>query len=287
MKKITFFLFLLTVLLIFMLIPEQLLNKELLSLDTLTSPKSQLLDMLKDKTPDEVYQEIYDALINLEDEIYIGTSLTSDEVFDIREQVIKDNPEVFYLDYETSTYWSNGKLEFKYMDSKDNILEQKAMISAKVDYVLEQIIKPDMTELEKELAIHDYIVLNTQYDVVNFNKNTIPNPSYNINGILLNGIGVCEGYAKTFKLMLDRVGIESTIVEGPKINHAWNIVKIDNQYYHVDVTWDDPVPDRRGKVSHSYFNVSDRNLSKGEHIWDKEAYPKCSSEQYSNMLQKR
>lgn len=279
MKKLTFFLFVLVILSVFTLLPKDLLDENLLSLETLSSPKKQLLNILKEQTPDEAYKEIYDALVNLEDEIYLGTDLTSDQIFDIREQVIKDNPEVFYLDYEKSTYWTNGKLEFKYVDSKDDILEQKAMISAKVDYVLEKIIKPDMTELEKELAIHDYLVLNTKYDVVNYKSNMIPMNSYNITGVLLDGVAVCEGYAKTFKLMLERVGIESILVEGPEINHAWNIVKIDGNHYHVDVTWDDPVPDRRGQVSHRYFNLSDNKMIAGEHIWNQEDYPACTSEQ--------
>lgn len=285
MRKFIFFLFLSLLLSVVIFLPEDLLNKNLLAIEESynTSANHEQIDTRKEHTREDAYKEIYDALVNLDHEIYLSKNLTSDDIFEIREDVIRDNPEIFYLDYENSTYWSNGRLEFKYIDSKENILEKKAMINAKADYVLEQIVKPNMTELEKELAIHDYIVLNTKYDVANYNANTIPLNSYNVTGVLLDGIGVCEGYAKTFKLMLEKVGIESMIVEGPKINHAWNIVKIDGEYYHVDVTWNDPVPDRRGEVSHKFFNVSDRKLIQGEHIWDLLSYPKCSNEEYSYM----
>ena len=77
------------------------------------------------------------------------------------------------------------------------------------------------------------------------------------------------------------MGIKSLVVSEPKINHAWNMVKIDGEYYHVDVTWNDPVPDRQGRVLHTYFNTSDRKMLQGKHVWDQSKYPACTSEKYS------
>ncbi len=232
---------------------------------------------------EEEYDLIYNAFMNLDDEIKLSSEMESDEVFKIREQVIEDHPEIFYLDYENSKYWSDGVLEFKYIDSKENIIEKRNKIEIKSNYIINKIIEPDMSEFEKELAIHDFLLLNTKYDVENHENGIIPTSSYNVDGVLLKGIGVCEGYAQTFKMLLEKVGIESIIVTEPRINHAWNIVKIDGQNFHVDLTWNDPVPDREGRALHTYFNVSDRKMLQGKHIWDQEKYPSCTSEKYSYM----
>lgn len=258
-------------------IPDYLLDIES---DLLSGIDIPLLGLQRKYTDEEAYNIILDALIDLEDQVKLSSNLTSDQVFDIRDRVIQDHPEIFYLDYEETTYWSNGKLELGYIDSKEKIIEKRQKIELKSNYILSKIIEPEMTEYQKELAIHDYIVLNTRYDNENYEKNTIPISSYNVDGVLLEGVGVCEGYALTFKMLLEKVGIESVVVLAPQINHAWNIVKIDGEHYHVDVTWNDPVPDRQGRVLYTYFNLSDRKMLQGQHRWDQNKYPACTSEKY-------
>lgn len=267
----------------FLLLPKDILDIDLLNQDTLISNKVDLpfLGTGPEYTNEEAYDLIYDAFMNLDDEIKLSGEMESDEIFNIRDQVIEDHPEIFYLDYENSKYWSNGLLEFKYIDSKENIIEKRNKIETKSNYIISKITNPDMSEFEMELAIHDFLVLNTKYDVENYEKGTIPTSSYNVDGILLKGVGVCEGYAQTFKMLLEKVGIESILVSEPRINHAWNIVKIDGEYFHVDVTWNDPVPDRQGRVLHTYFNTSDRKMLQGKHVWDQAKYPSCTSERYS------
>lgn len=283
MKRGCFFTFLLFIIAGLMLLPENLLDKSLIeeNIEKISKTDIPFLNQTPEYSQEETYDLIKNALVNLDDEVKLSTNLTSDEIFDIRDRVISDNPEIFYLDYENSKYWSNGVLECKYIDSKENIIEKKQKIESKTNYIISKIIKPEMNEFEKELAIHDFIVLNTRYDVKNYENNTIPMSSYNIDGVLLNGVAVCEGYAKAFQMLLNKVGIESIIVSEPRINHAWNIVKIDGEYYHVDVTWNDPIPDRQGRVLHTFFNVSDRKMLQGKHIWDQEKYPACTSEKYS------
>jgi len=73
----------------------------------------------------------------------------------------------------------------------------------------------------------------------------------------VHGQAVCQGYALAFKLCMDILGIESKVILGmtPEGKHAWNAVKLDGEWYYIDVTWDDPVPDAEGKVVYNYFNV--------------------------------
>lgn len=146
--------------------------------------------------------------------------------------------------------------------------DRTKQVYEKAKDILKEITKPDMTEYETELAIHDYLLLNIAYDYENYKKNTVPDDSYTMYGALINGVAVCQGYAYSAKLLLEMAGIEAHIVTGTAngIAHAWNKVRIGGEYYNLDVTWDDPVPDVKGRVTYGYFNVTDEELSK-DHKW--------------------
>jgi len=139
---------------------------------------------------------------------------------------------------------------------------------AKAQKVIEQLIQPGMSEYEKELAIHDYLVKHIAYDYMNYTNDTVPADSYDIYGALIRGVAVCQGYANSAKLLLNMAGIEAHVVTGIAKGelHAWNKVKINGQYYNLDVTWDDPVPDVPDRVDYGYFNVTDEQLRK-DHSW--------------------
>lgn len=107
------------------------------------------------------------------------------------------------------------------------------------------------SEYEQIKYLHDWIVDNFEYDTSYQQKNI-----HNIYGALINQKVVCEGYARTFKYILDGLGIENVLVSGTATNssgitesHAWNYVKIDEKWYAVDVTWDDPVIKGGGKLT--------------------------------------
>ncbi|GAB6108906.1 leucine-rich repeat domain-containing protein [Fusibacter bizertensis] len=141
-------------------------------------------------------------------------------------------------------------------------IRQQAIDQAKI--ILKNIIKDNMTDLEKEKAIHDYLVLNTKYDIDNYYNHTIPKDSYEEYGVILNGVGVCSGYAKATLLLLTLADIKAEIITGAAksngywLPHAWNRVLIDGVWYNLDVTWDDPVPDRGQTTPRTkYFNISD------------------------------
>lgn len=148
--------------------------------------------------------------------------------------------------------------------------ETEKKIAKKAISIIENNITPYMSDVEKAKAIHDYLVLNTAYDYDNYVKNCLPDASYNIEGILLYNTGVCSGYARAFQLFMDVLDVECIYVTGTDIQtgigHAWNEIKIDGVWSHVDVTWDDPVPDTAGYVRHKYFMVDDATMHK-DHKW--------------------
>ncbi len=140
-------------------------------------------------------------------------------------------------------------------------------VSKAAKKIISQIIKNGMSDFEKAKAIHDYMVVNIDYDYDNYCAGTIPRDSYEISGALLKKYAVCSGYAKTFKYLCDMADLECTYVTGTaRGSHAWNQVKIDGKWYNVDVTWDDPV--ETGKAfddckynSYKYFLVSDAEFT--------------------------
>ena len=147
--------------------------------------------------------------------------------------------------------------------------------------VVDKIIKKGMSDFEKAKAIHDYMVMNIDYDYDDYLAGTIPYESYEVIGALKNKYAVCAGYAKTFKLLCNLSGLECTYVTGKARGyHAWNQVKIDGKWYNVDVTWDDPVSTDKAFDNHrfnrySYFLISDELMYKDHEA--QSTVKKCSS----------
>lgn len=134
--------------------------------------------------------------------------------------------------------------------------------------ILNKIIVPNMTELEKEKAIHDYIVQNTSNDY----SNTSPESS-NAYGVLMNGKGTCGGIAEATFLLLSMTGIESEVIYGEANNGGgrwngltWNRVKIDGVWYNLNVTWNLSQSEKGKFISYNYFNVDDTTF-KMNHRW--------------------
>jgi len=146
-------------------------------------------------------------------------------------------------------------------------------IYAYLNEVLKQTGAKQLTEVEAVKALHDYLVLELKYDG-NYGE-----MSHSAEGVMRNGVAVCDGYARTMRLLLFMTGIESRVIRGTADNqpHAWNLVKIEGDWYHVDVTWDDPVPDVEGKVRYLCFLKNDADMAK-THTWESEI--RCTENEY-------
>ncbi|MDR1771841.1 MAG: hypothetical protein LBS02_14590 [Hungatella sp.] len=154
-------------------------------------------------------------------------------------------------------------------------------------------IKEEMSDFEKEMQIIQYMVENIKYDYDNYIAGTIPDISYTVEGALVKGIAVCDGYARAFVEMAKACGLEAEHITGGagacyesdgllgNGNHAWNKVKLDGKWYHVDVTWEDPVPENSygfGNLRGTYINRTDAQME-GVHSWSEKS-PLCNSEEY-------
>ncbi len=142
------------------------------------------------------------------------------------------------------------------------------------------------SDFEKVKAAHDYIVKNCVYNKEAIDAETLTDDDFSIYGVLVKGKGVCEGYAKTFKMFMDIAGIDCIIVTGTagsdNISHAWNMVKLGNDWYHIDVTFDDPYPELK-EVVYLYFNVTDEVIKK-DHSWNKNVTPQADATDYDYIL---
>ena len=170
-----------------------------------------------------------------------------------------DNPDVFYLspnkmylNVETTTtknnvsynvYINSGNEANYFIDefsTKNNI--DNAIF--KIEQVRDEILSKRTNNTYKDIKmVHDYLINNIEYDT-SISKNNI----YNIYGAMVNKECVCEGYARSFKYLMDAINIPCTLVigkatnsEGRTENHAWNYVSYNGSWYAVDCTWDDPV----------------------------------------------
>lgn len=161
--------------------------------------------------------------------------------------------------------------------------ETEALVSA-VDKKINDLmskISDDMSDATKALIVHDFIINENAYDYDNYLNDTIPTESYRCYGVLGNGTSVCNGYAYTFAYFMSKLGVECYITSSSEMNHAWNIVKIDGAYYHVDCTYDDPVYDMLGKVNHDNFLLSDVGISVTHSGWNRTDLV-CDSTKYED-----
>lgn len=161
--------------------------------------------------------------------------------------------------------------------------EQLQQTVDKADSIIKEIIAPEMTDYQKALAVHNYVVKNTQY----IGGGIYGNEAYTAYGALVQGEAVCQGYTEAVNILLNRSGVYSMLVVGEAYTfmdwrgHAWNIAKIGGSFYHIDATFDDLGVDesliKSGKTwRYDYLNVTDNDIL-ADHYWDMNRYPRCNN----------
>lgn len=156
----------------------------------------------------------------------------------------------------------------RYTESQINEINQV------LESVERQYLTNNMTVEEKIKAIHDYIINTTQYDKERSDQKVKKYHSDTAYGALVEHKAICGGYSDAMKLFLDRMGLENYTVSSE--NHIWNLVHMDGQWLHLDLTWDDPITDTGEDVlEYSYFLITTEELASlgsDQHIFNKEVY---------------
>ena len=187
--------------------------------------------------------------------------LTKEEFNNVYFAVKNDNPHLLCFSDSCNmiTFWASAFLELHYDYGREECDSMQELMLSEVDSIVSQ-----MTEINdsysKELYIHNYIINNCAYEETEHSSNAY--------GCLIDKKAVCSGYSRAVMLLLDRVGIESSLVGGTgisesqgQVSHMWNIVWLDGEPYHLDVTWDDPGSESDLAVSHMYFNLTAAEIS--------------------------
>lgn len=223
---------------------------------------------------EDAYQRIYQGLCDRLTEIQLRDLQLEIEQFKaLYERVINDHPELFYVQ-GGYRYSYSGSIVVAVLPNYETGLPDDA--EEQLERVVEQAlarIEPGMSQTEQALLLHDFLVEHVAYDWDVATTGTAKDQMvYNAYGALVKGDAVCQGYAEAYKLLLNRCGIDSVLVSSEAMNHAWNLVKIDGSWYHVDTTWDDPTPNLPGYCGHENFLRSDMGITgpepnKGHYGW--------------------
>lgn len=148
-----------------------------------------------------------------------------------------------------------------------------AAINEIVDKVIKEKLNNNMPTREKIKIIHDYIIDNAEYDKLKYeNKNDTTYKSNTAYGVLVQGYGTCNGYADAMAIFLDKLNIINYKISNSE--HIWNLVYLDGKWYHLDLTWDDPISDVNINRD-TYFLITTlelEELNDGTHKFDKSIY---------------
>lgn len=243
----------------------------------------------------EMYIKMDNAINNLETTIVLGLQEKSNNKSDIYlvfDAIYKDRPEYYFLPNQYNVRAINlFDYEYVYIQMEYDVkdLATRKIMDTELENAIQQIlydtITEDMTIIQKQIAIHDKLVEQVNYYEYE-NIEEIPNEKHTAYGALVQKEAVCDGISKAMMLLLNRVGIQTIIVSGnvDGVSHAWNIISIDGEYYHLDATSDRIKLDSKKYVAHNYFNITDEQIKITHGISDEYTVPNCNGEKYNYYI---
>lgn len=261
---------------------------------------SQLNDAQK-----QAYAVVCQGIENFQEEIVGPFEVTPGDFQDVLFAVFADHPEYFWAEFtlcDTVSYSVNLKVlvsrcSVRYLMSREKAESYKKMIEDRSAEILAPT-KEMSSEYQIVKYLHDYIIDHADYNSASVGKYAPSDrlkgkynypeeyhSSYSILGFYTQDKFVCAGYAKLFEYLLAKAGIWATYVIGNSKDegHAWNIVRLDEDYYCFDVTWDDPVNEdgSGGNLVYDYFGLTTEEIS-ADHTFDTfyYPYPECTAQEY-------
>lgn len=219
------------------------------------------------------------------DESGIREGLDETDVDHIFQCVLLDHPELFYVKGYTYTKYTRGEqtlavdFEGSYEMDTEQALAREEEIEAAAERFLAEV--PDGDDYTRVKYLYEKLIRETDYD-----QDAADNQ--NIYSVLVGGASVCQGYAKTMQYLVNRLGIECTLVIGTVTDgerHAWNLIRMDGDYYYVDPTWGDisyqlqetdvgSLPE----VSYDYFGVTTAQLRLTHTPENEVELPECTAQ---------
>lgn len=237
------------------------------------------------------YRDMERVLGNMEESARLsedGLEAGMDEtcIDNIFQCVLNDHPELFFVEGYTYTKYTRGEkllaIDFSgsYSMDREAARARKEQIEAASDALL-MGIGQEVSDYEKVKYVYETIIKNTDYDLSS-------QDNQNIYSVFVNHFSVCQGYAKATQYLLNRLGVECTLVMGTVDTgegHAWNLVKVDGSYYYVDTTWGDASyrlenPESSGNsympdINYDYLCVTTRELLRTHTLGGVVPMPEC------------
>ncbi|MBR1481368.1 MAG: hypothetical protein IJ598_00180 [Ruminococcus sp.] len=220
-------------------------------------------------TLDEDLRQVYDQIgtqLSQAYSEYFTADCTAENFRRTMVAYLADHPEVFWLSpesvYAYIDYGDSVDVELRYAFEGDDLREMQDKVHAAATAVIDEAPQT-ASDYELELYFNDYLINHITYD----KETSMPR---NVYGGLVNGRAVCAGYSKAFQYLCNRAGIMCTSLFGDILRtdentelettlHSWNCIRLDGDWYHIDVTWNDS---KNAAYSHAYFNLTDDAIRK-------------------------
>lgn len=213
-------------------------------------------------------------------EIQCTGELTQKDIYEAIIAFKNDHPDVFWLGNKFTYYSNNGYtyVELTFITTGAELEKQQQIFSDAVSDFVENATKYS-SEYEREKYVNDYIISNCSYDDEAAKNNYQSGNAGNTYGVLVEKKAICEGYARTFQLLCNEMGIQCVSVAGmtDNIGHEWNCAYIEGNWYHIDVTWNDTEND---VDKYAYFNLTDEQMYSSHRVDD--LFSKIDADEYNN-----
>ena len=223
----------------------------------------------------ELYKQIYANIVEVKKSFKPVVDINKDKIGDIVEAVYNDNPDLFWVNTNYSYKYINEgqvvQITLSYNYTSKNLEETKKIFEEKVDQIVQEA-STYSDDYYKEKYVHDTLIKMNKYD----ENEKLNQSAYSA---LVRGKTVCAGYSRAFMYIMNKLNIRTYYITGDSNgDHSWNIVELENEYYNVDLTWDN-----QKKISYRYFNVPDSiftktHIRKGLSIY----LPVCRGNKYYN-----
>lgn len=239
------------------------------------------------------YRDMAKAMGTMTDKVKLSeqgikAGLDESRVDKIFQSVLNDHPELFYVEGYSYTKFTWGQktvaIEFTgtYNLDWDTAVERRREIEQSVEELLAGAPK-ETDDYEKIKYVYETLIYETDYDLE-------ASENQNIYSVFVGHASVCQGYAKAFQYLMNRMGVECALVQGKVLDtgegHAWNLVRADGDYYYVDTTWGDisyqsteePVEDSLPEISYDYLCITTEQLERTHVLDEAEPMPECTAE---------
>lgn len=225
------------------------------------------------------------------------------DVMKVLQVALGDNPQVIYFNKTqirmTASLLGGKQIHFCGTFPNSQIKDMNRELEEALQRAIEKIeLLNPLSNYDKLICIYEYLQDNVSYDEKELEANcrlgrSVNPMSHNAYGVLVKKIGVCDGISSAFSLIAQRMGFDCSMVSGKATfrttgfsEHAWNVIKIADYFYHIDATWDVNHKEQTGEYSYEYFCVNDDSINR-DHDWDIKTTPVCSREDASFYVRNR